>query len=106
MSNAKADLEHKDIFKVVATYFLLNIIIIAWFAFAGLSFDGYNCGKNCSDVNLIDAFYYSTVSFTTIGFGDILPTNNAGKILLIIEALIGSLNTAVFISVAFLKFKK
>ena len=106
ISNSKEDLEHEDIFKTVCTYILLNISIITFFAYAGLSFNSFNCGENCSNIKLIDAFYYSTVSLTTIGFGDILPVNNAGKILLIIEALIGSVNSVAFISIVFLKFKK
>ena len=106
ISNSKEDLEHKNIFKAVYTYLLLNVVIIAWFAFAVMSFNGIICEKYCSSIELLNAIYYSTVSFTTIGFGEILPVNNFGKILLILEALIGSITTATFISVVFLKFKK
>ena len=109
ISNSSKNLKHEDIFRVVCTYFLLNFSIIAWFAFAGISFNSFECDANCLSSNmnkLVDAFYYSTVSFTTIGFGDIVPINTAGKLLLIVEALISSVNSAMFISIVFLKFKK
>ena len=73
ISNSSKNLKHEDIFRVVCTYFLLNFSIIAWFAFAGISFNSFECDANCLSSNmnkLVDAFYYSTVSFTTIGFGD------------------------------------
>ena len=34
-------------------------------------------------------YYFSIVTFTTLGFGDITPTNRAGEIWLVLEVLLG-----------------
>lgn len=37
----------------------------------------------------LDAFYFSVVSLTTVGYGDITPRTNEGKIFIIFYLLIG-----------------
>lgn len=39
--------------------------------------------------SLIDAFYFSTVVTTTLGFGDITPTTASGRFAVSIEAIVG-----------------
>ncbi len=39
--------------------------------------------------NVIDSFYFSTMTLTTIGYGDITPSNDIGKIFTSFYALIG-----------------
>ncbi|MBN2042764.1 MAG: two pore domain potassium channel family protein [Candidatus Aenigmarchaeota archaeon] len=39
--------------------------------------------------SFVDSFYFSTITLTTIGYGDIAPTTDAGKILTSFYALIG-----------------
>lgn len=39
--------------------------------------------------NFLDALYFSTVSLTTIGFGDITPITHMGKVVVIIMSIIG-----------------
>ena len=35
----------------------------------------------------IDSLYFSTITITTLGYGDILPVNNTGKFLVVIETI-------------------
>ena len=46
----------------------------------------------------VDAFYFSTVCFTTLGFGDLVPGNDAAKILVCIEAIFGVSHMVIFFS--------
>ena len=38
----------------------------------------------------LDAAYYSVATVTTVGFGDIVPTTHAGKVLAMVSMLLGS----------------
>jgi voltage-gated potassium channel len=47
-----------------------------------------------------DSFYWSFVTATTVGYGDIRPTKNWARILAIVIALIGLIFTGILIAVA------
>ncbi|WP_439510250.1 potassium channel family protein [Marinimicrobium koreense] len=49
--------------------------------------------------NLIDSLYYSTVTFTTLGYGDILPNSENVKLICASEALLGALTMGLIIGV-------
>lgn len=40
-------------------------------------------------LNWVDAFYFCTITLTTIGYGDITPTTNLGKIFTSFYAILG-----------------
>ena len=39
--------------------------------------------------NFFDAIYWATVSLTTVGYGDIYPTSNIGRIVTMISSILG-----------------
>ena len=39
--------------------------------------------------NFFDALYWATISITTIGYGDIYPTTNVGRLITMVSALVG-----------------
>ncbi|HTU02839.1 MAG TPA: ion channel [Candidatus Sulfotelmatobacter sp.] len=53
----------------------------------------------CSDVMLVAIFqYFSTVTLTTVGFGDIVPVTPAARLATGLEAMVGQLYLAVVIA--------
>ena len=48
---------------------------------------------------LIDYLYYEIITFTTVGYGDIIPATGQGKILAICTALLGSTHGVTFVAV-------
>ncbi|KYK37051.1 MAG: hypothetical protein AYK19_07575 [Theionarchaea archaeon DG-70-1] len=53
----------------------------------------------CFLQKIIDAFYFSFVTFTTLGLGDIRPATTMGKALICCEAVIGAFLIALFVVV-------
>jgi voltage-gated potassium channel len=47
-----------------------------------------------------DSFYWSFVTATTVGYGDIRPTKRASRVIAILIALLGLLFTGILIAVA------
>jgi voltage-gated potassium channel Kch len=55
--------------------------------------------SSCSDVMLVAIFqYFSTVTLTTVGFGDIVPITPAARLATGLEAIVGQLYLAVVIA--------
>jgi voltage-gated potassium channel Kch len=54
--------------------------------------------------SFVDAFYFSTVVTTTLGFGDISPSTPLGRIIVSIEALAGFVIFALLTSTMYRKF--
>ena len=44
-------------------------------------------------------FYYSIVTFTTLGFGDVTPLTKTGQVLVTIEVVFGYLTLGLLISI-------
>ena len=47
---------------------------------------------------LIDYLYYEIITFTTVGYGDIIPTTAQGKLLAICAALLGATHGVTFVA--------
>src|SRR4051812_33240171 len=61
----------------LAYAFLLICLVAAMVRFDSA---GYR-DANGDGVSLLDAFYYATVSVTTTGYGDVVPTSNGARLL-------------------------
>ena len=87
----------------IVVYFCLTII----FGFLYWYFDSlvYNPAKAIIP-GFFDCLYFSYTTFMTIGFGDILPSNNAGHIIVYIESWSALLFTPVFGGFLAYKFLK
>jgi voltage-gated potassium channel len=59
---------------LIATVILLITILLVW-----LDRDGYRDNAD-GDVTLLDAAYYSTVSLSTTGYGDIVPVTDGARL--------------------------
>jgi hypothetical protein len=90
-----------------ASIIFLSIILII-FMFSQIYFYIYRIDNtsfigidNSSSLSLFtDFFYFSTITFTTLGYGDITPVTVLSKFIVIIESLVLS----VFISIIALNF--
>lgn len=75
----------------VSTLFLLVlyiVLIIEWFASCYRYFGLYDHTYTLVHSGLI-SIYFSTITFTTLGYGDFVPANAAGRALAATESLIG-----------------
>lgn len=78
--------------------FLLTFIHWVFRSELGLS------GTSSSIDNWLDAFYFTAVTLTTLGYGDITPTTEIGRILVGLEALLGFVLFATLASTVFRRF--
>jgi hypothetical protein len=75
--------------------YLIFVLLFATMYFSSRSI-GYSSGAVVEHFS--DAFYFSFVSFMTIGYGDIAPINGLGKFILLIETICSLLFTGTFTS--------
>jgi len=74
------------------------ILIILLFAFLFMTSGISNVGiEQITSNNFFDCMYFSTVTFTTLGYGDFRPLEGLGRILAGSEAFIGALMMALFV---------
>jgi hypothetical protein len=50
---------------------------------------------------LIDYLYYEVITFTTVGYGDIIPATTQGKLLAMCTALLGATHGVTFVAIVF-----
>ncbi len=67
---------------------LLMTVVTIFFVAAGLFYE-FEHGVNESVNTFGDAFYFTVVTLTTVGFGDITPTTRAGRLVTIAAILAG-----------------
>lgn len=81
---------------IIGVFYLLNILIfsIIYWLFLSSSFE------SISNLNFIQALYFSIVTVTTLGFGDIIPNLNSNPLLvcIIIQVTLGVLNIGLFLN--------
>ena len=74
----------------------ISIILIFAFLFMGSGISNVGIEQITSN-NFFDCMYFSTVTFTTLGYGDFRPLEGIGRILAGSEAFIGAFMMALFV---------
>ncbi|MGI9648213.1 MAG: potassium channel family protein, partial [Acidimicrobiia bacterium] len=86
------------IFAAVSAYLLIGLLfgtVFSWMAYADPAAFQPPQNVETGDSSL---FYYSFVTLTTLGFGDISPVTEGAKALTVIEALLGQVYLVVLIA--------
>lgn len=107
MKKALRQINTKRILIYLFAAFVIYIIIITFFAFIYYKTDSISTSNNfidnsnpsLSDLNKLsffDAFYFSYVSFHTIGYGDYHPKNYLGKQILLFESIVSLFFVSLF----------
>jgi len=80
--------------KVIVSAILVILLFASLFTIFGIS----NVGIEFSTSNnFLDCMYFSTITFTTLGYGDFRPLEGVGRILAGSEAFIGAFMMALFV---------
>lgn len=74
----------KAVLKGVAIYILLSFVFgLLYYFFDSLDFKS---AAGANPARFLDYIYFSAVTFTTIGYGDIVPNSGAGQVIVMIES--------------------
>ncbi|CAI2336476.1 unnamed protein product [Caenorhabditis sp. 36 PRJEB53466] len=92
------DMENDEIDKSEVPVLMVFTIILLYIAFGGILF------SILEDWSYMDAFYYSFISLTTIGFGDIVPENHDYIIIMLIYLGVGLSVTTMCIDLAGIQY--
>jgi len=95
----------KFIFVIFLFYLAINIIFTAiYFSIGASQFDGLTAGNSWKIFREI--FYFSTQTFTTVGYGHVSPVGDAVNNVAAIEALTGFLSLAIATGLIYGRFSK
>ena len=86
------------IFAAISVYLLIGIVfgtVFSWVAYGNEAAFSPPQDVSAGDSSL---FYYSFVTLTTLGFGDISPASEGARALTVVEALIGQIYLVVLIA--------
>ena len=86
------------VFGAVVLYLLLGLIWAVAYNIVALNSPGSFAGRAATATDLADWAYFSFVTLTTVGYGDITPVAQSARSLAILEALVGQLYPAVIIA--------
>ena len=75
---------------VLAIYLLLGMLF-SFFLGAAADFEGGAFFTHAPDPNRSDFLYFSYVTLSTVGYGDLSPLTDVGRMLAVTEALIGQI---------------
>jgi hypothetical protein len=89
LNTASSILSHRiliAVLKGVAIYFVVTLVFgLLYYFYDSLDFK-FASGQNT--FHFLDYIYFSAVTFTTIGYGDIIPKTGAGHLIVFIESCI------------------
>lgn len=86
----------------ISTYLMLGVLWSLAYLFVDCRIQGAFAMSGAPETNHamqgFDALYYSIITLTTVGYGDITPVSDVARMLASLEALTGTLFVAVLIS--------
>jgi len=92
---------------IIIVYCSIVIFYVAGFGWIFFSMANANPGAFSHTMGMGNAveyptyIYFSVVSFTTIGYGEILPVSTGARFLVSVEAIVGSIVNVIFIAILF-----
>jgi len=100
------DMSWPKFFGLSAIYYsILNIIFAALYLLVGSDAIGGSPSGTFSGL-LLNAFFFSVQTSSTIGYGHLLPGNTLANIIVTIESFIGLLGVAIITGLLFARFSK
>jgi hypothetical protein len=89
---------------VLARTALLVVILGAFWVWLGRI--PFHCGPSTRPLSFTESFFVSTNSFTTVGSGDIAPTESKGRVLVALESLSGAAFLGLLAATAYRKIAR
>jgi hypothetical protein len=87
------------VFGAACTYLLLGILWSEFYIVVALSVpNAFNGVTGVARGDFGDIFYYSYITLTTVGYGDVSPAHPTARVLAMLEGLIGQLYVAIIIA--------
>ena len=68
---------------------LLTVMVIAFFYILTTALIIFNCEESTMFTNFFDALYWAITTLTTVGYGDIYPIANIGRVISMFSAIFG-----------------
>ena len=90
--------------KAYSALLIIGVLLVLFGAFVIFSIESPN--ENSEIKTLLDAFWWSTVTITTVGYGDIVPVTDSGRIFAIFYMFSGIGIAGVFLSLLATRFYK
>jgi len=89
---------NKRIRNTLITGIAIYLVIVFFFGIIFFLFNSLsiNTSLPSKQLGFFDYLYFSLVTFSTIGYGEIIPTGSPGKIIIVIESCIGLAYTPFF----------
>jgi voltage-gated potassium channel len=87
-----------------AGYFMIGVITFFIFAFLDNTYPDTISVDLTSENGIEDAFYFSFITLTTIGYGDFAPTSPLGQKIAILVGLVGQFYLAIVMAILVGKF--
>jgi hypothetical protein len=106
LTNARSVLR-AHLYTAVSVYLLLGMTWFALYCAIDAAFPGsFQLGNNIVANRQSELLYFSLITLTTIGYGDILPLNGEARMLAALEGVIGVLYVAITVAILVSAFKR
>ena len=88
----------------IVIYSLWMLLLVFIFALIYVHFGLLSSGGKTIN-SILDSFYFSVITFTTLGYGDVLPTGTLGKLVVVAEVISGYIFLGLLVTILGRKIK-